>query len=58
MADISAPGVDVTEWTTSELVWEFTSIKCADARGIETTASRHALLGLIVDELRKRNVLD
>lgn len=50
------PGV--SEASTPSLVRQFVEIKCAGARGERTTAARHNYLGVIVDELRRRNVLD
>lgn len=44
--------------STPTLVREFTDIKCADARGEPPNAERHRRLGVVVDELRKRGVLD
>lgn len=46
------------EMSTPQLVREFTAIKCADARGERATAIQHARLGLVVNELRSRGVLD
>lgn len=46
------------EQTTPALVRELVESKCADARGEQVTQERHARLGLIVDELRSRHVLD
>lgn len=50
--------MDAADMSTPALVREFTAIKCADARGEVTTDERHARLGEVVTELRRRNVLD
>lgn len=48
---------DTTEMTTPQLVREFADHRVDAALGL-TTAASHKRLGEVVDELRRRNVLN
>jgi hypothetical protein len=48
----------VKEERTPDLVREFTHRKCENARGVDPTTAQHHRHCDVVDELRRRGVLD